>query len=120
MLQRNGKVYTEIVPDCAKATLQAIIRGKADLESVIHSNGWRGYNGLIDLGYKNISESIIATMNLHVEKNTSMGLNPTGHSPKEDCCSFMVSLIRPSICILRKQNSDSIIRMKISIQCYLK
>ena len=31
MLQRNGKVYTEIVPDCAKATLQAIIRRKADL-----------------------------------------------------------------------------------------
>ena len=52
MLQRNGKVYTEIVPDCAKATLQAIIRRKADLESVIHSDGWRGYNGLIDLGYK--------------------------------------------------------------------
>ena len=50
MLQRNGKVYTEIVPDCAKATLQAIIPGKADLESVIHSDGWRGYNGLIDLG----------------------------------------------------------------------
>ena len=52
MLQRNGKVYTEIAPDCAKVTLQAIIRGKADLESVIHSDGWRGYNGLIDLGYK--------------------------------------------------------------------
>ena len=31
MLQRNGKVYTEIVPDCAKVTLQAIIRGKADI-----------------------------------------------------------------------------------------
>ena len=52
MLQRNGKVYTEIVPDCAKVTLQAIIRGKADLGSLIHSDGWRGYNGLIDLGYK--------------------------------------------------------------------
>ena len=52
MLQRNGKVYTEIVPDYTKATLQAIIRGKADLESVVHSGGWRGYNGLIDLGYK--------------------------------------------------------------------
>ena len=28
ILERGGKVYTEIVPDCAKATLQAIIRGK--------------------------------------------------------------------------------------------
>ena len=52
ILQRGGKVYTEVVPDCAKATLQAIIRGKVDPDSVIHSDHWRGYNGLVDLGYK--------------------------------------------------------------------
>ena len=52
IIQRGGKVYTEIVPDCAKATLQAIIRGKVDPKSVIHSDGWRGYDGLVDLGYK--------------------------------------------------------------------
>ncbi len=52
ILQRGGKVYTEIVPDCAKATLQAIIRGKVNPESIIHSDKWRGYNGLVDLGYK--------------------------------------------------------------------
>jgi len=52
ILQRGGRVYTEIVPDCAKATLQAIIRGKVDIQSIIHSDGWRGYNGLVDLGYK--------------------------------------------------------------------
>lgn len=28
ILQRGGKVYTEIVPDCAKKTLQRVIRGK--------------------------------------------------------------------------------------------
>jgi transposase-like protein len=52
ILQRQGKVYTEIVSDCAKATLQAIIRGKVSPESIIHSDKWRGYNGLVDLGYK--------------------------------------------------------------------
>lgn len=52
ILQRGGKVYTEVVPDCAKATLQTIIRGKVDPDSVIHSDHWRGYNGLVDLGYK--------------------------------------------------------------------
>jgi transposase len=52
ILKRNGKVYTEIIPDCAKDTLQGIIRGKVDPESVIHSDGWRGYNGLVDLGYQ--------------------------------------------------------------------
>jgi len=52
IFKRGGKVYTEVVPDCAKATLQAIIRGRVDPDSVIHSDGWRGYNGLVDLGYK--------------------------------------------------------------------
>ena len=51
ILERNAKVYTEIVPDCSRATLQAIIRGKVEVESVIHSDMWRGYNGLVDIGY---------------------------------------------------------------------
>ncbi len=49
--QRNGKVYTEIVPNCAKGTLQAIIRGRVSPESIIHSDSWRGYDGPVDLGY---------------------------------------------------------------------
>lgn len=52
ILKRGGKAYTEIVPDCAKATLQGIIRGRVAPDSIIHSDGWRGYNGLVDLGYK--------------------------------------------------------------------
>jgi transposase len=51
ILERNGKVYTEILPDCSRATLQAIIRGKVEVESVVHSDRWRGYNGLVDIGY---------------------------------------------------------------------
>jgi len=52
LYKRNGNVYTEIIPDCKKATLQTIIRGRANIDSVIHSDGWRGYNGLVDLGYE--------------------------------------------------------------------
>lgn len=52
IFKRNGKVYTEIIPDCRKATLQGVIRGRIDPESVIHSDSWRGYAGLVDLGYK--------------------------------------------------------------------
>jgi transposase len=52
IFKRHGKVYTEIVPDCRRSTLQGVIRGRVDLESVIHTDGWRGYNGLVDLGYK--------------------------------------------------------------------
>lgn len=51
IFEREGQVYTEIVPDASKATLQGIIRGKVDLASIINSDGWRGYNGLVDLGY---------------------------------------------------------------------
>ena len=51
IFQRKGQVYTELVPDCRKPTLQAIIRGKVASDSVIYSDGWRGYNGLVDVGY---------------------------------------------------------------------
>ena len=43
IFKRNGSVYTEIVPNCKARTLQAIIRGHVAPESVIHSDGWRGY-----------------------------------------------------------------------------
>ena len=52
LLKRGDKVYTEIVPDCKSITLQGIIKGKTGIDSVIHSDGWRGYNGLVDFGYK--------------------------------------------------------------------
>jgi transposase len=51
IFKRNGCVYTEIVPDCKKATLQAIIRGRVTAEAIINSDGWRGYDGLVDVGY---------------------------------------------------------------------
>ena len=43
---------TEIVPDWKSKTLQAIIRVKVSIESDIHSDTWRGYSDLVDLGYQ--------------------------------------------------------------------
>ena len=51
LLKRGQNVYTEIVPNASKAVLQAIIRGKADIASVIHTDRWRGYDGLVDVGF---------------------------------------------------------------------
>src|SRR5699024_5030638 len=51
IFKREGHVYTEIVPNARKKTLQRIIRGKVNPESIIHSDGWPGYNGLVDVGY---------------------------------------------------------------------
>jgi transposase len=50
--KRHGKVYTEVVEDCTKPTILAAIRGKVDLRSVIHSDGFKSYDGLVDMGYK--------------------------------------------------------------------
>ena len=46
-----GKV-SEIVPDASRKHLQSAIRGQVSLDSIIHPDGWRGYNGLVDMGYK--------------------------------------------------------------------
>ena len=51
ILKRGDKVYTEIVPDASKATLQKVIRGRVGIGSIIHTDGWRGYQGLVDMGF---------------------------------------------------------------------
>jgi len=52
IFERGGRVYTEIVPDVTKHTLIGIIRGRISLESIIHSDKWRAYDGLVDVGYE--------------------------------------------------------------------
>ena len=51
IFERGGRVYTEIIPDAEKKTLQRVIRGQIALDAVVVSDGWRGYNGLVDVGY---------------------------------------------------------------------
>lgn len=50
--KRNGRVFTEIVPDCTKASLQAIIRGRVELSAAIHTDGFRSYDGIVHMGYR--------------------------------------------------------------------
>jgi transposase-like protein len=49
--ERNGRVYTEIISDCKLRTLRRIITGKVELSSTIYSDSWKGYNGLVDVGF---------------------------------------------------------------------
>ena len=51
LFKRGGQVYPEIVLDCSKKTLQAIIRGKIDVPAMVNTDGWRGYDGLVDVGF---------------------------------------------------------------------
>lgn len=50
--KRKGHLYTEIVSDAKNKTLLQVVRGRAALDSVIHTDGWRAYDGLVDLGYE--------------------------------------------------------------------
>jgi hypothetical protein len=48
--ERDGRVYTEVVPNCKKANLQAIIRGKVELTATIHTDGFCSYDGIVHNG----------------------------------------------------------------------
>jgi len=52
ILKRDDKVYTEIVPDSSSASLSRVIRGHVSIDSIINTDGWRGYNGLVDVGFE--------------------------------------------------------------------
>jgi transposase len=52
LLEFDHHIYTEIIPDCKKAPLRAVIRGRPVEEAVLRNNGWHGYDGLVDVEYK--------------------------------------------------------------------
>ncbi|RJQ47974.1 MAG: hypothetical protein C4534_00335 [Gaiellales bacterium] len=41
-----------MVPNAKQRTLQAIVHGKVARQSIIHSDGWQSYDGLVDMGYR--------------------------------------------------------------------
>ena len=53
MLKRDGKVYTQIVKNCSANELIPILSQFSELdESVIYSDCWKAYDGLVDYGAK--------------------------------------------------------------------
>jgi transposase len=54
IFKRNGEVYTELIPDCKKKTLIPIIQGKVDVSCIINADGWKAYDGLVDVGYDKV------------------------------------------------------------------
>ena len=51
LFERQGRVYTENIPDVKAQSLRQAIAGKVAVESILITDGWRGYNGLVDVGY---------------------------------------------------------------------
>ena len=61
ILKRNGKVYTQIIPDSKAKTLLDIIKSKVDIDSRIFTDKYRSYDGLVLDGYEHhrINHSIL-------------------------------------------------------------
>lgn len=49
--ERGGRVFTEVIPDAKAKTLQQLIRGHISKDSIVMTDGWQGYSGLVDVGY---------------------------------------------------------------------
>lgn len=52
MKKRGDKVYTQVVKNCSASELVPIIKRLAPDDSVIYSDEWKAYDGLVNLGYK--------------------------------------------------------------------
>jgi transposase len=46
ILERGGRVYTQIIPDASSATLYPIIERKVVPDSIVYSDSWKAYNVL--------------------------------------------------------------------------
>ena len=46
LLKRGSKVYTKVITDAFSATLMPVIERKVVPDSIVYSDGWKGYNVL--------------------------------------------------------------------------
>lgn len=44
--------YTEVIPNCKKASIQAILRGRVKLGATVHTDGPWSYDGIVHMGYQ--------------------------------------------------------------------
>ncbi len=52
LIKRGGKVYTQVVKNCSTSELTPIIKGKVPTDSVIYTDGFKTYDGLVNFGFK--------------------------------------------------------------------
>ncbi|MBN1257797.1 MAG: IS1595 family transposase [Planctomycetes bacterium] len=52
LIKRGGKVYTQVVKNCSASILMPIIKDKVAPDSVIYTDGFKTYDGLVNFGYK--------------------------------------------------------------------
>ena len=52
LMKRKDKVFTKIVEHCDRKTLFKIIENRVDFSSEMNTDGFKTYDGLVDLGFK--------------------------------------------------------------------
>ena len=50
--QRRGKVYTQIINNCSKTAIIPLIRGMISKSTIVYTDGFKTYDGLVNMGYK--------------------------------------------------------------------
>lgn len=105
--ERGDRVYTKIAPDCPTTTFHGKIRGRLDPATVTTSSGWRGYNGLLNLGYEHFrvdhSKDKFACRLVHIN-----GIEGVWGWSQLRLCSSKLYQYRHSIYTSKKLNVDTI------------
>ncbi len=107
--KRDGNVYTEIVPDLAqKLRCKGLSVGIYNLIELINTDGWRGYDGLVDIGFDkhlrvNHGGNEFACGERHIN-----GIESFWAMRKSGLVNLMELTRRCFICILKKRNIASI------------
>jgi len=118
ILERQGKVYTEIAPDASRKQRQAAIRGQVALTASSTRTDGEAMMGWWTWATKSISGCIMVSMSLPVVIAISMRLNHSGHMPNEDLQSSMVFPDKRFIYTSRNVSLDFITERKISLREY--
>ena len=50
--KRKGKVYTQVIKNCSKKEIIPLIRKKISKSAIVYTDGFKTYDGLVDMGYK--------------------------------------------------------------------
>ena len=50
--KRDGKVYTQVIRNCSKDVILPLISKKITKDSVLFTDGFKTYDGLVDMGYR--------------------------------------------------------------------
>ena len=97
LFKRNGKVYTEIVPDVKNAVCKPLFVAE-DVGSIIHSDSWEDTTGLWMLGMKSISEVQHGRVNLYEDSHIN-GIKKHWSFAKVRLHRLKTFTNRPSTCI---------------------